>query len=115
MAKTTPKVRDRHLFCYPDPAPFCALDSAEWFVWLETAASFRYFSGRRHDVYKGNGPLFAPVSLRKERRRRGWLWYGYRRVYGVLHKRYVGKSVELTGERLEETACTERSRTWPFC
>jgi hypothetical protein len=104
MAKTTPKVRDHHLFCYPDPAPFCALDSAEWFVWLETAVSFRYFSGQRHDVYNGNGPLFAPVSLRKERRRRGWLWYGYRRVYGVLHKRYVGRSVDLTRELLEKTA-----------
>jgi len=104
MTKTTPKVRDRHLFCYPDPNPHCAVESAEWFVWLETATSFRYFSGQRHNVYKGNGPLFAPVSLRKERRRRGWLWYGYRRVYGVLHKRYVGRSVDLTGVRLEETA-----------
>ena len=104
MAKATPRVRDCQLFCYPDPKPLCAVDSAEWFAWLETAASFRYFSGQRWNVYKGNGPLFAPVSLRKERRRRGWLWYGYRRVYGVLHKRYVGKSVDLTGERLEETA-----------
>ena len=104
MAKTTPKVRDRHLFCYPDPKPFCVVASQEWFVWLETATSFRYFSGQRRNVYKGNGPLFSPVSLRKERRRLGWLWYGYRRVYGMLHKRYVGRSVDLTWIRLEETA-----------
>ncbi len=104
MAKATPKVHDRHLFCYTDSEPFCIVDSPEWFVWLETAASFRYFSGQRRDVYNGNGPLFTPVSLRKERRRRGWLWYGYRRVYGVLHKRYVGRSVDLTMVRLEKTA-----------
>lgn len=104
MAKTTPKVRNCQLFCFPDPEPLCAVASPEWFAWLETAASFRYFSGRRRDMHNGHGPLFAPVSLHKERRRRGWLWYGYRRVYGTLHKRYVGRSVDLTMERLEETA-----------
>jgi len=104
MAKTTPKVRDRQLFCYPDPTAVCTVDSPAWFGWLETATAFRYFSGQRHNYFHGHGPLFAPVSFRKERRRRGWLWYAYRRVYGVLHKRYVGKSAGLTAERLEETA-----------
>lgn len=104
MAKTTPKVRNGHLFCYPDPESLCVVDSRAWFVWLETAVSFRYFSGQRRTVHNGYGPLFAPVSLRKERRRRGELWYGYRRVHGVLHKRYVGRSADLTGVRLEETA-----------
>ena len=32
------------------------------------------------------------------------LWYAYRRVHGVLYKRYVGKSAGLTLARLEETA-----------
>ncbi len=41
---------------------------------------------------------------RKERRRQGWLWYAYRRVHPVLHKRYVGKSDGLTVVKLEETA-----------
>ncbi len=104
MAKTTPKVRDRQLFCYANPAPMCKVDSPAWFAWLETATTFRYFSNQRHDWYQGNGPLFAPVSFRKERRRRVWLWYAYRRVHRVLHKRYVGKSNGLTAERLEETA-----------
>ncbi len=103
MAKTTAKVRDRQLFCYPDPTAVCTVDSSAWFVWLETATAFRYFSGQRHNYFHGHGPLFAPVSFRKERRR-GWLWYAYRRVYGVLHKRYAGKSAGLTAERLEETA-----------
>jgi hypothetical protein len=49
-----------------------------WFEWLETATTFRYFSGQRRNVYNGNGPLFAPVSFRKEQRRQGYLWYVYR-------------------------------------
>jgi len=104
MAKTTPKVRNRQLFYHSDLTPVCTVDSSAWFAWLETATTFRYFSQQRHDWYQGNGPLFEPVSFRKERRRRGWLWYAYRRIHGVLHKRYVGKSVGLTAERLEETA-----------
>lgn len=104
MAKTTPKIRDRQLFCYPNPDPVCEVDSPAWFAWLETATTFRYFSKQRRDFYQGHGPLFAPVSFRKERRRRGWLWYAYRRSHGMLHKRYVGGSAGLTAERLEETA-----------
>ncbi len=105
MAKTTPQIRDMQLFCYPDPAPICMLDSPAWFVWLETATTFRYFSSQRHNWHHGHGPLFAPVSFRKERRRQGWLWYAYRRAYRVLHKRYVGKTDGLTAAKLEETAC----------
>ena len=104
MAKTTPKIRGRQLFCYPDPTPVCIVDSPAWFIWLETATAFRYCSGRRHDLFRGHGPLFASVSFRKERRRQGWLWYAYRRAHGVLHKQYVGKSDGLTVARLEETA-----------
>lgn len=104
MAKTTPEIRDRFLFHHPDPTPVCALDSPVWFVWLETATAFRYCSGQRKNMFRGHGPLYAPVSLRKERRRQGDLWYAYRRVHGVLHKRYVGKSAGLTWARLEETA-----------
>lgn len=104
MAKTTPKVYDQYLFCYPDPMPVCTVASPAWFIWLETATTFRYFSQQRRNVYNGYGSLFAPVSFRKEQRRQGWLWYAYRRVHGSLHKRYVGKTTVLTMERLEETA-----------
>ena len=104
MAKMTPEIRDHFLFCYPDPAPVCALDSPAWFAWLETASVFRYCSGQRRDLCRGHGPLFGAISLRKEQRRQVGLWYAYRRVHGVLHKRYVGMSAGLTLTRLEETA-----------
>ena len=66
--------------------------------------TFRYFSDQRQNLFRGYGPLYAPVSFRKERRRQVELWYAYRRVYRVLHKRYVGKSMTLTATRLEEIA-----------
>ncbi len=104
MAKMTPQIRDKQVFCYLEKVPVCTVDSTAWFVWLETETAFRYFSTQRRNLFHGHGPLFAPVSFRKERRRQGWLWYAYRRVHGVLHKRYVGKSDGLTAEKLEETA-----------
>jgi LuxR family transcriptional regulator, maltose regulon positive regulatory protein len=104
MAKTTSKIHNRHLFCYPDPQPLCAVGSPTWFAWLETATAFRYCSGQRQNVCNGYGPLLAPVSFRKERRRLGWLWYAHRRVHGMLHKRYVGRSDRLTAMQLEMTA-----------
>jgi LuxR family transcriptional regulator, maltose regulon positive regulatory protein len=104
MGKMTPEIRDQLLFCYPDPSPVCPVGSPAWFAWLETASAFRYCSGQRRNLCRGHGPLYGPVSFRKERRRRVGLWYAYRRVHGVLHKRYVGKSAGLTLARLEETA-----------
>ena len=104
MAKITAKIQQQQLFCFSNPLPLCRLDSPAWFGWLETALTFRYFSEQRRNVFRGFGPPYAPVSFRKERRRQGELWYAYRRVYGVLHKRYAGKSADLTTARLEEIA-----------
>lgn len=102
MTKTTAQIHQHQLFCLASPQPVCLLDSPAWFLWLETARSFRYFSDRRQNIFRGFGPLYAPVSFRKERRRQSWYWYAYRRVYGILHKRHVGKSATLTIARLEE-------------
>jgi LuxR family maltose regulon positive regulatory protein len=104
MAKITPQIRHKQLFCYPDPAPVCLVGSPTWFAWLDSATAFRYFSGQRLHCHHGSGPLFAPISLRKEPRRQGWFWYAYLRSHGLLHKRYVGKSERLTIARLEEMA-----------
>jgi predicted ATPase/DNA-binding CsgD family transcriptional regulator len=42
-------------------------------------------------------------TARKEQRPGGWYWYAYRRSQGKLHSRYLGKSEELTLERLNAT------------
>lgn len=111
MSTRTAQIRHQQLFYLPGSEPVCRLDSPAWFAWLETAVTFRYFSDQRQNVFRGHGPLYAPVSFRKERRRQSWHWYAYRRVHGVLYKRYVGKSIALTVARLEETV-TSLNQIW---
>lgn len=104
MVRMTPKVIDNQLYLPDAPAPVCQVESPAWFDWLEKARTFRYHSQQRHNVVRGHGPTFASISLCKEKRRRGGLWYVYRRSYRVLPKRYVAKSEALTRDRLEEIA-----------
>lgn len=44
------------------------------------------------------------MTLRKEKKERGWYWYAYRRVFGKLHKRYVGTSDAISSDKLLEIA-----------
>lgn len=68
--------------------------SRNWQSWLENPdnKSFRYGDEQGY-------------TARKEMTARYWqcqYWYGYRKVGGKLHKRYIGKSEELTPEKLAE-------------
>ncbi len=69
-------------------------DQEQWRTWLEVCSSFSFQgqSGR--------------LTLRKESRQRGedHYWYAYRRQGGRLVKRYVGRTTDITLERLEATA-----------
>jgi hypothetical protein len=73
MAQMTPKVMDNQLYLPDCPEPVCQVESPTWFAWLHEARAFRYYSPRRHNVIQGHGPAFAPISLRKEKRRRHFL------------------------------------------
>ena len=70
----------------------------EWWEWVNSdkAESFRFEC--EHGV-KG-------YRARKEgiKSRSGSFWYAYKRIDGKLRKRYLGKSEELTLERLESVA-----------
>jgi chromosome segregation ATPase len=69
------------------------LDSCKGSVWLESIGSFRY------------EPTGAkPYTVRQETKKGGDYWYGYRKVAGKLHKKYIGKSSELSTAKLEEIA-----------
>ena len=63
--------------------------SQSWFTWLAHHAGF---------VYEGSTGHFTG---RRELRRGIGYWYGYRRRDGKLSKVYLGRSEELTRERLE--------------
>jgi hypothetical protein len=111
MSPKSPEVRGQQLYLPTSPEPVCSVDSDAWFVWLETAVAFRYHSQARVVMMRGHGPQASPISLRQEQRRRGALWYAYKRNHGLLHKRYVGKSAALTSAKLDEVA-VELSRVW---
>ncbi len=91
MARSSPKVRNGSLY-QPGVAGHSldsiSLGSAEWYAWLE---------GHRSFSFEASDGTF---TARKEERTGGWYWYAYRRREGKLHTAYLGKSAELTNERL---------------
>jgi chromosome segregation ATPase len=70
-------------------------DSFKASVWLESVSSFRY------EPVVGAS---KPYTVRKESRKAGDYWYGYRKVAGKLHKKYIGRTPELSTAKLEEIA-----------
>jgi len=70
------------------------VDSARGLMWLESVTSFRFEPAGAN----------KPYTARKESGKGGDYWYGYRKVAGKLHKKYIGKSAELSTAKLEEIA-----------
>ncbi len=64
----------------------------EWFAWLAEARSFTFACTK--------GTFTARHELRSGRH----FWYAYRQRDGVLRKTYLGRSADLTSERLEQAA-----------
>src|SRR5690349_17845187 len=95
MAHSIPRARDGTL---QRPAvegtslDLIPIGTAAWFSWLEQHRAFSFETGR------------LTFTARKEQRPGGWYWYAYRRSQGKLHSRYLGKSEELTFERLNATS-----------
>ncbi len=80
--------------------------SSEWWEWISSdAESFRFECDFGVKGYRA----------RKEeiKSRAGSFWYAYKRVEGKLRKRYLGKSEELTLERLESVAYDLAKATEP--
>jgi chromosome segregation ATPase len=75
----------------PDSFDGVKLESPRGLAWLESISSFRFEPA-------GDG---KPYTVRKEA---SGYWYGYRKVSGKLHKKYVGKSSEISTAKLEEIA-----------
>ena len=84
-----PKVESGYLY---SDAGSVAVDSPQWSAWLVEHTAF-YFESTT-----------GTFTARKELRAGSWYWYAYRKRQGVLSKRYMGKSEELTGSRLAAVA-----------
>lgn len=95
MAHTTPRVEDGGLHL-PDQdhttQSAIPLGSEQWYAWLELHYTFRVKSGA------------ITYTARTEQRAGKWYWYAYRRSAGKLRIAYLGKSSELTAERLTNAA-----------
>ena len=104
MAAKTPKVHGEELYLARDTKPVCQLHTPEWFAWLETITSFRYYTSQQIIVAHSFTRPMRPISVRKEKRRQGHLWYAYIRTHGQLYRRYVGKTAVLTQSKLDEVA-----------
>ncbi|QBD77494.1 hypothetical protein EPA93_16445 [Ktedonosporobacter rubrisoli] len=103
VARSTPTVRDKILYSEEGAAISIVVGSEQWLAWLneETSSTFAFRDG--------NGSYTA----RKERvgnRRGGWYWKAYRKYQGRLYRTYLGKSEDLTLERLREVAYTLAAR-----
>jgi hypothetical protein len=88
-----------------------ALDSAEWFAWLEEARTTS-FSYAVFDP--ACGYIIGMMTVNKEQRQRGGrYWRVARRVGGRVRKIYLGRSEEVTEARLAAIAagfCTGGER-----
>ena len=70
------------------------LDSPSGSTWLDLAVSFRFEPIGQN----------KPYTVRRETGKKGDYWYGYRKVAGQLHKKYVGKTSEIDTAKLDEIA-----------
>lgn len=90
MSQALPAVQDDVLVMAnaPDSARALTVGTADWFGWLGTAHGFRFSAPEGHFI------------ARKQQRSGHWYWYAYGRRDGRLRSAYLGKSSDLTPERL---------------
>jgi len=72
-----------------------AVDTSEWYAWLETASTF---------TFRSEHGSFTACLEQAGNKRGGQYWRAYRKRNGKLHRAYLGKSQELTLERLKVVA-----------
>jgi LuxR family transcriptional regulator, maltose regulon positive regulatory protein len=91
MARTTPQVENDRLTGHGAPQPV-AVGSPAWFAWLEHATRFAF-----------RDPA-GTFTARREARGRGTYWRAYRTVDRRQRRAYLGRSADLTPERLRAVA-----------
>lgn len=73
-----------------NPLSHVLVGSPVWYAWLQGESHTSF-------AYKSDAGSF---TARREKQRRGWYWYAYRKRENKLRKAYLGKSEELTLARL---------------
>src|SRR5689334_17491998 len=93
MRLDSPLIANGSLVLPSPSAPPIAIGSDAWWAWLDDAEAERF-------RYAGAEPFTA----RREARAAGNYWYAHRRRNGQLVKTYLGRSAELTAQRLAAAA-----------
>jgi predicted ATPase/DNA-binding CsgD family transcriptional regulator len=96
VVRRLPFVADHSLHVLEEPSDPILVGSEAWYCWLaaEQHPSFAF----RHQL--------GTFTVRRERRRQQWYWYLYHKQEGKLRKAYLGKTVEMTLQRLNTVAAT---------
>jgi LuxR family transcriptional regulator, maltose regulon positive regulatory protein len=95
MARTTPRVEGSTLVSGAGDAGTIAIGTPAWYAWLEQATTFAVAT------------VGGTFTARKERiARAGGYWKAYRKRAGKVHSAYLGKSADLTLERLQAVAAS---------
>ncbi len=76
----------------PHPIP---VGTPAWFAWLESAMAFAFTS-----------PAGRFTARKEARARGGSYWKAYHTAHGTLHRAYLGKTTDLTLDRLNHAAAT---------
>src|SRR5579859_1609205 len=104
MARTTPRVEQGVLVSPVARNGPVAVGSEQWFSWLSDDENVSFFFANETGSF----------TARKERRKRGgWYWIAYRSRGGRLAKTYIGRSEDLTAERLDEIPCLLSNQGMP--
>src|SRR5215217_233518 len=102
MARDTPRVEDATLIDRADAAQTILVGTPAWYAWLGGAASFAFVGAS------------GSFTARKERRRGGaGYWKAYRKRAGVVRSAYLGRTADLTLERLQGAAAILAEPTIP--
>ncbi len=93
VARRTPHVDGPVLVGSAGAASNIVVGSPAWYAWLEGATTFAFSCAE------------GGFTARKERRgQTGWYWKAYRKQAGTLQRAYLGKSADLTLDRLHAVA-----------
>ncbi|HET8842709.1 MAG TPA: LuxR C-terminal-related transcriptional regulator [Ktedonobacteraceae bacterium] len=93
MAHTTPRVEQETLVLPAGQSAPVEVGSQQWYSWLSDEGNSSFFFVNEAGSF----------TARKEKRARGgWYWIAYRSRGGKLAKTYIGRSEDLTFERLCE-------------
>ncbi len=96
MAQTPPSIQGEMLtYQQNGQSAQVTVDTAGWYSWLETATTF---------TFRSEQGSFTAYKERSGNKRGGTYWRAYRKLHGKLHRAYLGKSEELTLERMKAIA-----------